>query len=307
MFAFVAQRLTGAVWVVLGASVLVFLMIHLIPGDPVQVMLGETGHTQEQVDRARANLGLDKPIHRQYLSFLTGALTGDMGDSFHMRKPVVEAIGEQFGATIVLAVSGMIIAIVVGVFLGVVSAVRHGTWLDGASMFLALIGVSIPNFWLGLMLIMVFSFQLGWFPATGTHGVERLVLPALTLGLSAAGLIARMVRASVLDVLQQDFVRTAHAKGLRRQVVTYKHTLRNAMIPALTIIGLQFGYLIGGSMVIEIVFSRQGIGRLAVTAILQKDYPLIQGVILLSAVSFIVVNLLVDFSYSLLDPRIRYA
>lgn len=307
MTQYLVQRLILVVPVLLGVSITVFLMMHLLPGDPALAMLaGQSGITPEDVDRVRRQLGLDQPVPVQYLNYIGRVLQGDFGESVHSHRPVLEMIAEQAGATLKLAAVAMMIAVTMGVVLGTVSALRQNTWVDTFSMVLALFGVSMPSFWFGLILIYFFSLRLGWFPVTGQGGWERLILPALALGMDFSAITARLVRANLLEVLRQEYILTARSKGLRDQLVITRHALRNAMIPVLTIIGLQFGNLLGGAVVIETVFAREGIGRLAVTAILSKDFPLVQGIVLVSAVVYVSINLLIDLSYATLDPRIRY-
>jgi ABC-type dipeptide/oligopeptide/nickel transport system permease component len=307
MTQYLVQRLILAGPVLLGVSIAVFLMMHLLPGDPALAMLaGQSGITPEDVDRVRRQLGLDQPVPVQYFNYIGRVLHGDFGESVHSHRPVLEMIGEQAGATVQLALVAMAIAVTLGILLGTVSALRQNTWVDTFSMLLALFGVSMPSFWFGLILIYFFSLRLGWFPITGQGGWERLILPAIALGMDFSAITARLVRANLLEVLRQDYILTARAKGLRGQAVVARHALRNAMIPVLTIIGLQFGNLLGGAVVIETVFAREGLGRLAVTAILSKDFPLVQGIVLVAAVVYVAINLLIDLSYALLDPRIHY-
>lgn len=301
------QRFLSAGPVLLGLTLLVFSMVHLVPGDPAEMMLGESAVSQEVIDNMREQLGLNRPLHEQYLGYLAGLARGDLGTSFLARRSVAEMIGRVLPSTIYLTFAGLGVAILLGVLLGVAAAVKHNSWLDNLTMVFALIGVSMPSFWLGLMLIFTFSLQLGWFPATGSGGIERLVLPAVTLGFAGSAVIARMVRSSMLEVFSQDYVRTAMAKGLGQGTIIVKHVLKNAMIPVLTVIGLEFGRLLSGTVVIEVVFSRPGIGRLLVDSILKKDFIVVQGVVLLSACFYLFVNLLVDLSYGLADPRIRYS
>lgn len=307
MFVYLMQRFLSAGPVLLGLTLLVFSMVHLVPGDPAEMMLGESAVSQEVIDNMREQLGLNRPLHEQYLGYLAGLARGDLGTSFLARRSVAEMIGRVLPSTIYLTFAGLGVAILLGVLLGVAAAVKHNSWLDNLTMVFALIGVSMPSFWLGLMLIFTFSLQLGWFPATGSGGIERLVLPAVTLGFAGSAVIARMVRSSMLEVFSQDYVRTAMAKGLGQSTIIVKHVLKNAMIPVLTVIGLEFGRLLSGTVVIEVVFSRPGIGRLLVDSILKKDFIVVQGVVLLSACFYLFVNLLVDLSYGLADPRIRYS
>ena len=291
---------------IVGVSVVVFSIIHLLPGDPVLAILSGANATPEQERELRAQLRLDDPLPLQYVRFLARAAAGDFGRSIFTRRPVMEEIADQLPSTLELAGTAILIAVVVGVVLGVLAAVRHNTWIDRAAMLVALGGVSMPSFWLGLLLIFVFSLQLGWLPATGQGGVSRLILPAATIGLNYSAVIARLVRSSLLEVLGNNYISTARAKGLSEWGVTLKHALGNALIPVTTIIGVQLGNLLAGTIIVETVFSRRGMGRLAVTAVLDKDYPLIQGVVLVSALGYVLTNLLVDLSYSALDPRIRH-
>lgn len=292
--------------VVVGVSVVVFSIVHLLPGDPVLAILSGANATPEQERELRAQLRLDDPLPVQYVRFVTRAVVGDFGRSIFTRRPVIEEIAEQLPSTLELAGTAILIAVCVGVALGVLAAVWHNTWIDRAAMLVALGGVSMPSFWLGLLLIFVFSLQLGWLPATGHGGVSRLLLPAATIGLNYSAVIARLVRSSLLEVLGNGYISTARAKGLSEWGVTLKHALGNALIPVTTIIGVQLGNLLAGTIIVETVFSRRGMGRLAVTAVLDKDYPLIQGVVLVSALGYVLTNLLVDLSYSALDPRIRH-
>lgn len=306
MLTYVWRRLLLTGPVVLGVSVIVFSIIHLLPGDPVLVILSGANATPEQVAEVRAQLRLDDPLPVQYLRFLRRAVVGDFGRSIYSKRPVIDEIADQLPSTLQLAGTAILIAAAVGLALGIAAAVRHNTWIDRLAMLVALGGVSMPSFWLGLILIFVFSLHLGWFPATGHGGVNRLVLPAATIGLSYSAVIARLVRSSLLDVLRNNYIATARAKGLSEWLVVLKHGVGNALIPVTTIIGVQLGNLLAGTIIVETVFSRQGMGRLAVAAVLDKDYPLIQGVILVSALGYVLVNLLVDLSYSVLDPRIRH-
>jgi peptide/nickel transport system permease protein len=307
MTQYFVQRLILAGPVLLGVSIAVFLMMHLLPGDPALAMLaGQSGITSEDVDRVRRQLGLDQPVPVQYLNYIGRVLQGDFGESVHSHRPVLEMIAEQAGATLQLALVAMAIAVTLGIVLGTISALRQNTWVDTLSMLLALFGVSMPSFWFGLILIYFFSLRLGWFPVTGQGGWQRLILPAVALGMDFSAITARLVRANLLEVLRQDYILTARSKGLRDQAVVTRHALRNAMIPVLTIIGLQLGNLLGGAVVIETVFAREGLGRLAVTAILSKDFPLVQGIVLVAAVVYVGINLLIDLSYATLDPRIHY-
>ena len=305
MLAYVAGRALASVPVLLGVTLAVFGMLFLVPGDPVKMMLAEFVTTPEQVARMRAQLHLDEPLVVQYGRFVGGALRGDLGVSIRSRRPVVEEIRENLGSTAQLALGSMAVAVVVGVSLGVVAAVGRSSWLDVAAMLVALLGVSMPSFWLGLLLILLFSLGLGWFPATGGGDLAHLVMPTVTLGLIASAIIARLTRSSMLEVLGQDYIRTARAKGLAGWAVVLRHGLKNAVVPVLTIFGLQFGNLLAGTVIVETVFSRPGLGRLIVGGILSKDFPLVQGTILFVAAAYVVVNLLVDLAYAAFDPRIR--
>jgi ABC-type dipeptide/oligopeptide/nickel transport system permease component len=307
MTEYLIKRLVLAVPVLFGVSIAVFLMMHLIPGDPALAMLrGQPTVTPEDIDRVRHQMGLDDPIPVQYLKYIGRVLQGDFGESVKAHRPVLTMIREQAWPTIQLAMTAMILAVIIGITLGTISALRQNTWVDTLSMLVALFGVSMPSFWLGLILIYFFSVRLEWLPITGQGGWQRLILPAVALGMDFSAVTARLVRASLLEVLRQDYILSARAKGLHGRTVVTRHALRNALISVVTIIGLQFGFLLSGAVVIETVFARQGIGRLAITAILAKDFPLVQGIVLLSALVYVAINLLVDLSYSFLDPRIHY-
>jgi peptide/nickel transport system permease protein len=306
MWSFITRRLIILVPVIVGVSFLVFAAMYILPGDAVDSMLAERGASAEELARLRDQLGLDDPFFVQYGRFIVRLASGDLGTSLVTGRKVVDQIGSQLPATVELTLAALFIAVVVGVPLGVLSAVRRGTWVDSLSMIVALVGVSMPNFWLGLLLILTFSLQLGWFPAAGTGDWRYLVLPAVTLGFSGVAIIARITRSSLLEVIHADYVRTARSKGLRPSTVVVKHAMRNAMASVMTVVGLQFGALLGGSVVVESVFGRQGIGFLTVNGIQRGDFPLVQATVMLAALAFVVVNLLVDVTYSLLDPRIRY-
>lgn len=306
MLTYVRRRLLLSVPVVFGVSVVVFSIVHLLPGDPVLAILSGANPTPEQVAELRAQLRLEDPLVVQYLRFVGRVLVGDFGRSIYSKRPVIDEIADQLPATLQLAGAAILIATVMGLVLGILAAVRHNTWVDRLAMLLALAGVSMPSFWLGLILIFTFSLQLGWLPATGHGGLSRLILPAATIGLNYSAVIARLVRSSLLEVLGNNYVVSARAKGLSEWPVVLKHALGNALIPVTTIIGVQLGNLLAGTIIVETVFSRQGMGRLAVTAVLDKDYPLIQGVVLVSAIGYVLVNLLVDLAYCVLDPRLRH-
>jgi ABC-type dipeptide/oligopeptide/nickel transport system permease component len=286
---------------------LVFFMIHLLPGDPAQeIAAGGIGSSPEQIEAIRVRLGLDKPLYEQYWQFVKRTAQGDLGRSIYRNRPVSTMIRERVGATLQLTLAGIGVAILIGVPLGIVAAVRQNSWVDSLSMTVALTGVAMPSFWLGLLLIWLFAVRLNWLPIIGGSGIKGLILPAFTLGFGAAALIARLVRSSMLEVLRQDYMLTARAKGLTGRVVVLNHGLKNALIPVVTIVGLQFGNLLGGAVVIETVFARQGIGRMAIDGILTKDFPVVQGTVLFAALVYVTVNLAVDLLYSVLDPRIRY-
>lgn len=304
---YIARRLVELIPVLIIMSIMIFLIMYLLPGDPVMLMLeGKSITNLQQVQRIREEMGLNDPIYIQYARFLAGAVRGDFGESARFRRPVSQVILEQFPATLQLSVAAMAFALVTGLSIGTIAAIRRYTWVDTMGMFIALLGVSTPIFWSGLMSIFLFAFRLGWLPSTGTGGWRGLLLPAFTLGFVATGTIARLTRSCLIEVMSQDYIRTARAKGLAEKAVIYRHAMKNALIPVVTIVGLQFGGMLSGAVITETVFSRPGIGRLMVGAIMWKDFKLAQGAILLTSVSFVLVNLLVDVSYAWLDPRIRY-
>jgi ABC-type dipeptide/oligopeptide/nickel transport system permease component len=289
-------------------SIAAFSMMHLIPGDPALAMLrGQPQVTDADVQRVREQLGLNDPVPVQYLKYVSRAVQGDFGRSVQTRRPVLSDLAAQAPSTIELALAAIVLAVTLGIVLGVISALHQNTWVDTLAMLGALFGVSMPSFWFGLILIFVFALKLGWLPATGQGGPERLVLPALALGMDFSAVTARLVRANLIEVLVADYVRTARAKGLSQRLVMVRHALRNAMIPSITIIGLQVGTLLGGAVVVETVFARQGIGRLLVSAILAQDFPVVQAIVLMAAVVYVLLNLAVDLAYAVFDPRIRYA
>ena len=290
-----------ALWLIL---TLVFLLAHIIPGDPVQQMLGE-GARVEDLQQLRHSLGLDRPVPAQYAHYLVGLFHGDLGQSFRFQEPVARVVFSHYPATLELAVFGLLVCVAIGIPAGLFAAARRGTPADHAVGVFTLFGLSVPNFALGPVLILVFSVILGWLPVSGRGGPAHLILPAITLGGALAAILTRMVRASVIEELSSDYVRTARAKGLSESQVLFRHAFRNAFIPILTILGLQFGTLLAGAIVTETIFSWPGIGRLAVQAISARDYPLLQGCILLIAVSYVAVNLLTDVIYALVDPRVR--
>ncbi|MFW5827621.1 MAG: nickel ABC transporter permease [Alkalispirochaeta sp.] len=299
------RRLLLTIPVVFGVSLIVFSIIRLLPGDPARALAGVNA-SPEYIQQVRDRYGLDDPIHIQYGRFMQGLVTGDLGNSTFSRRPVTTEIGERFPRTLTLASISLLIATVVGVSAGIVSATRRNSVFDNASMFVALVGVAAPVFWLALMLQLLFAVQLRWLPATGMGSVRHLILPSITLGMASAALMARITRSSMLDVLKQDFITTARSKGLAERVVIYKHALKNALIPVVTVLGLQFGILLGGAVLTETVFAWPGVGRLLVDAILRRDYPVVQGTVMLLALLFVIINLVVDVIYAFLDPRIHY-
>lgn len=303
----VGRRLLASIPTVLGVTVILFVTLRLLPGDPLAAVLGGSPATEDVVENLERQLGLDQPVLVQYWTFLTNALTLDLGTSYATRQPVAEMIGEQIGPTVQLAVAAALVSAVVGTALGSAAALRRDGTLDSVIRVASLVTTAMPSFWVGLLLIMVFSFGLGLFPATGSDGFASLVLPAATLGLSAAGTVTRLVRNSVIEVMGDTFVTALHAKGLRPRVVVGKHVLRNAVIPTVTIVGLQLGALVAGAVIVEAVFTRQGLGQMLVQAIGTNDYPVIQGVVLVIAVVYILINVLVDVSYAVIDPRVRSA
>ncbi len=312
-WSFVARRLVSAVPTLLGVLTVVFLFVRLVPGDPAQAILGEYA-TPANLTAMRQSLGLDKPLGEQYLTFMGKALRLDFGRSFQTRQSVARRISDALPYTVTLGLAALFVALIVGVPAGVIASARRNSALDYGVTTAALLGISMPNFWFGMLLIIVFSVQLGWFPITGAGvagsvwgAAYYLTLPAIALGAAEGGVIMRMTRSAMLETLGQDFVRTARAKGLKPIVVVLRHALRNSLIPVVTIVGLNLGRLIGGTVIIESLFVRPGIGRVMVDAMVARDYPQIQGTVAFFALLVVTINLLVDVSYGLLDPRIRYA
>jgi len=305
---FVVGRVLGLVPVLLGVTVFVFAMVWLAPGDPLLALVGESaqGIDPQALEALRRAYGLDRPLPLQYLEYVGNLLRGDLGQSIRSGQPVTFEILERFPATLLLAGSGMAIAVLIGLTLGVLAAVYRRTWIDYVAVVVALAGVSIPVFWSGLVLMQVFALRLEMLPASGYGTFRHLILPASAIGFASAAFIARLTRASMIETLRQDYVRTAQAKGLSRARVDLKHALRNALLPTVTVMGLQFGSLLGGAVLTETVFAWPGVGRLIVDAIQTRDLPLVQGAVLFVATLFILVNLTVDISYALLNPRIRY-
>jgi ABC-type dipeptide/oligopeptide/nickel transport system permease component len=301
-------RIASVIPVLLGVSVAVFFMVRLVPGDPTDMMFPRSVRpTPEQREAMRHRMGLDEPIYLQYVRFLTRAVQGDLGTSYRTQKPVTQQIMQRLPNTLKLTGAGLLIAMCVGIPAGVLAAMFRDRWIDRVSMLVAVVGVSVPGFWLSLLLMLVFSVWLSWFPVAGAETWKHVVLPALTLGLIASAILARVTRASMLDVLSQDYVRTARAKGLSEFRVICRHTLRNALAPVLTISGLVVGSLLSGAFLIEAVFGYPGIGLLSVDALLARDFPIIQGIVLFVGVVYVMTNVLVDLLYSLIDPRIGYS
>lgn len=305
MFAYITQRLLLAIPIMLGVVFIVMVSLEFIPGDPVRLMLGQFA-TEEMVESLNKTLGLDQPLPVRYVTYLGNLTRGDLGRSLKDRRPVTEIIGEALPITLQLTGAALLIAILLGIPLGVLSAARPNSVLDNVVRVLSLAGLSMPVFWTGLVFIVFFSVQLGWFPVSGRGSWRHVVLPAVTLALPSVAILARMTRASVLEVLQEDFVRTAKSKGLHTRRVLFKHTLRNALIPVVTALGLILGQMLGGAVLTETVFSWPGIGRLTVFAIFNRDLVLVQGIVLVLALTYVLVNLLVDLSYTLIDPRVTY-
>jgi ABC-type dipeptide/oligopeptide/nickel transport system permease component len=302
---YLVRRLVTTIPVVFGVATLVFALIHLVPGDPAQAMLGESASAAD-VAELRARLGLDRPLLVQYGQYLGGLIRGDLGSSFRYKTPVSREIGQRLSQTVQLAVAAMLVAVLIALPLGVIAALHRGRPIDQAAMAVSLAGVSMPNFWLGPLLALVLGVQLGWLPISGTGSAAHLVLPSITLGAALAAILARMTRASVIDELRELYVLAARARGLSRSRAVLAHALRNSLIPVVTIIGLQFGAVLTGTIITETIFAWPGVGRLLIQAIGFRDYPLVQGCILFIAVTYVGVNLIVDLLYGWLDPRIRY-
>ena len=305
MTAYLRGRLLLACFVLWGALTIVFVTVRVIPGDPAQLMLGPQG-TRQDIESIRRQLGLDLPLVTQYGRYLAKALRFDFGQSLWLGKPAVQAVSERLPATALLAVTATVLGIGVGLPLGIVAAIRANSAVDALVRTVSLLGQSVPNFWLGIMLILIFARQLQWLPSSGIGGVDHLVLPAVTLALLLVGVLTRLVRSGLLEVMREEYIRSAYAKGLARRRVITRHALPNMLIPVVTIIGLQLGNLLAGTVVIETVFAWPGSGRLLIEAIGQRDYPVVQVAVLFITAVFILVNLLVDISYAYLDPRIRY-
>lgn len=305
MLLYVLKRFVYAVPVIWGVVTIVFVVTRMLPGDPVETMLSQSGGSPAAIEQMRVELALDQPLHVQYARFIWDVARGDLGRSLFTNRPVSVTLAEQLPSTITLALAAMALATALGTGLGIMAAVYQNTWVDSVCMALSVVGVSVPIFWSSILLITVFSAWLHWLPAAGQGSIKHLIMPTLVLGFASAGAIARLVRANMLEVLAQDYVITARAKGLDMTTMIVRHALKNALIPAVTLIGLQFGFLLSGAVVVETVFSRQGIGRLVIDAILWKDFPIVQGAILLSAIVYTLLNIAIDLSYAVIDPRLQ--
>lgn len=306
MFAFIVRRLVLSIPTLLGVMVVVFLLLYVAPGDPVQDMVGERADA-ETIARLRKELHLDEPVLKQFALYTGGVLRGDLGRSYITQRPIIQDIRERFPKTLLLAGSAMLLASVLGISIGVLSSRNPGGWFDRMSLGLAYLGISFPVYWVGLILILIFAVTLKWLPPSGYGGWEYLILPALALGSRSIAFLARVTRSAMLDVLHSDFVRTARAKGLKEQVVVMRHALRNALIPIVTVLGLDFGYYLTGSILTETIFSWPGIGRYVVNAIARRDLPAISGTVLFLSFVFVMVNLLTDLAYAKADPRVAYS
>ncbi len=305
MLRYILHRILMLIPVLFGVTLVSFSLLHMVPGDPAEVLAGLEG-TKEQVDRIRSEYGLDQPLAVQYVRFVVSAAQGDLGISIQSRHPVRELLFQRLAFTLQLSLISILVASAIGLLAGIISSTRQYSIFDAASMLGALFGISMPIFWLGLLLILVFAVKLHWLPSGGTGTFGHLILPAIALGSASAAVIARMTRASMLEVTRQDYIRTARATGYRESVVIFRHGLKNAMIPVLTVFGLEFGYMLGGAVLTETVFSLPGIGRLLVEGIFARDYPVVQGTMIVVATTFVLVNLLTDVAYAFFDPRIRY-
>ncbi|OXS59262.1 peptide ABC transporter permease [Cohnella sp. CIP 111063] len=298
-------RLLTSLLVIFGSLVLVFSIVYVLPGDPIRSIVDPTTVSEETLASLRAELGLDRPFYARFADYIGSMLRGDFGKSLLNDEPVLPKILKHLPATLALTAASSLFAAMVGIWLGVLSAIHRDRWIDSAARVIGLFGISMPTFWSGILLILIFSITLGWFPAMGSDGWKTLVLPAIGLGIVGAGYVVRLVRNSMLEVINEQFVLTLRAKGVSERLVMYRHALRNALIPALTMIGVLSGELLAGTVVIETVFARQGIGRIISDALMAKDIPVVQGVIFFSAVMYVLINLLVDLSYRVIDPRVR--
>ena len=304
MLRYTLKRIVGVLPTLIIVVTFVFFFVRMIPGDPARLVAGEQA-TLDAVEAVRVQLGLDQPIHVQYLKYVGGLLRGDLGMSLRTKRPVLAEVTARYGNTMALTVASLVWSTIVGVILGVWSGKNRGKWQDFTGMTLAVSGISLPNFWIGFLLIMVFAVKLRWFPTTGTGSWKNLVLPAIALGTSIAAIIARFTRSSIVEVMKEDYIRTARAKGLKEKTVTWGHAFRNSMISVVTVVGLQFGFLLGGSVVTEAVFAYPGLGQLLVESVNYRDYPAIQSLILIFSLQFIIINLIVDILYAVLNPEIK--
>ncbi len=304
MLVFIVRRLMMLVSVLLGVVTLVFFLIHMIPGDPVDIMLGENALAADK-EAMRQDLGLDQPLHLQYLSYLSGVVRGDLGTSLLSRQPVLKEIWSRFPASVELMAGAMFVALSLSIPLGILAAMKPRSLMDALAMLVSFLGAAIPSFWLGPLLILLFAIHLNWLPVNERGGLEHLILPAITLGTALAAILSRMIRSSLLEVLGEDYIRTARAKGLRERTVVLKHALRNALLPVMTIVGLQIGILLSGAIITEFIFDWPGLGTLLLQSIHTRNYPLVQGCILFIATVYVVVNLLTDIAYGWADPRVR--
>lgn len=303
MLTFIIRRLIQTIPVLIGVTLITFSLIHLIPGDPAQILAGEAAST-EQVEAMRERLGLNESLPTQYFSYLKDIVTLDFGNSIRNGRAVGDEISSRFWVTVELAVYSTILSVFLGMIAGIISATKRYTFTDTTIMIIALFGLSMPNFWMGLMLIQYFSINLGWFGSSGWGSWQQIVLPVVTLGTTGAAIIARMTRSSMLEVIGQDYIRTARAKGVKERYVIYQHALKNAMIPVVTVVGLQFGSLLGGTVLTESVFAINGLGRLIIDSIRARDFPIVQGAVLVVSLLFVLVNLLVDVAYRFLNKRV---
>ncbi len=306
MFRFLLVKLSSALFVIAGVVCIVFFLLHMIPGDPVEVMLGESAQPADR-ETLRHELGLDQPLLKQFQQYISDLAHLDLGKSLHSKRSISEILSERLPATFKLAITALLIAILIAFPLGIMSAIRKDTLIDRSAMGFAMLGVSIPNFWMGPILILIFSLWLGWLPVSGSEGFRSIILPAITLGTALAAILSRMVRSAVLEVLNEDFIRTARAKGMSEWRVILKHALGNATLPVITVLGLQLGALLGGAVITETIFSWPGIGQLTIDAIQQRDYPVVQACVLVISLIYVLVNMVTDIAYGWLDPRVRLA
>jgi len=305
MHVYILKRMLQVIPVIFLVTIITFSLVHLAPGDPAIMRAGEDA-TPEQVEMIREAMGLNEPVMLQYLNWIGGMVRGDLGTSLQDGRPVFSTLIRRLPATMQLVLASFIVSIGIGVPIGILSAVRQNTFADSFARIFALLGISMPNFWVGLLLMLIFSYRLRLLPASGSGSLAHLIMPAIALGTSSAGIITRLTRSSMLEILQQDFIRTAHSKGLKKLIVIYKHALKNAMLPVITVIGVQLGARLGGSVIVESVFAYPGIGRFAYLRLLARDYPMIMGNLLIFALIFIFINLMTDILYGFLEPRIRY-